>query len=175
MNKSNKDKAAEKIELVMRDTKWNALRTAKVQKLLVVLGTLSLGASPLIFWFEDYIKPGIGILSVLPIFIVWWLLRLSVRLVADAPDEYLDELQIKQRDRTYLQSFRILALIVTLLAVALMVITISKDVITRGNVELYEFTLTFGQVNSIIWSILGPTILIPNLVLAWRNAKERKR
>ena len=168
---SKSEKVAKNIDQVMRDTKWDAVRTSRAQRILVVLGVLALVASPTLFWFEDFIKPGIGILSVIPIFLIWWLLRISVRLVADAPDEYLDELQIQQRDRTYLHSFRILAGIVTALAIALMIITISKDVTTVGSVEYYDFTLTFGQVNAVVWSILGSTILVPNMVLAWNQSK----
>jgi hypothetical protein len=169
--KNVSEKTAASIDQIMRDTKWDAMRTARAQKLLVVAAALSLVASPVLFWYEDFIKPGIGILSVLPIFLCWWLLRISVRLVADAPDEYLDELQIRQRDRTYLYSFRALAGIVTALAIALMIVTISKDVNTVGQVEYYDFSVTFGQVNAIIWSILGSTILVPNMILAWNQSK----
>ena len=165
------DKAAKSIETVMNDTKWDGIRTSRAQRILVLLGVASLIASPVVFWFEDYIKPGIGILTVVPIFLIWWLLRISVRLVADAPDEFLDELQVQQRDRTYLHSFRILGGLVSAIAVALMVVVISMDVVTVGEVELYRLELTFGQVNAVIWSILGSTILVPNLVLAWNQAK----
>lgn len=164
-------KIAKNINAVMNDTKWDAIRTAKAQKVLVALGIVSLMVAPLAFWFESYLKPGIGILSVIPIFLIWWLLRISVRLVADAPDEFLDELQVQQRDRTYLHSFRILAAIVSALAVVLMIVVISADVTTSGDLELYKFEVTFSQVNAVIWSILGSTILIPNLVLAWNQAK----
>lgn len=165
-------KAASNIDQVMRDTKWDAIRTARAQKLLVALGALALVASPITFWFESLLKPGIAILSVLPIFLIWWLLRISVRLVADAPDQYLDEFQIRQRDRTYLHSFRILAGIVSALAVSLMIVTISKDFSTVGNVDYYRFDLTFSQVQAVIWAILGSTILVPNMVLAWNQSKE---
>lgn len=166
-------KAAKNFDTLMRDTKWDRLRTPVAQRFLVFLGVISLAGAPSLFWFEDYIKSGIGILGVIPIFLVWWLLRISVRLVADAPDEYLDEFQVRQRDRTYLHSFRILAGVVTALAIALMIVTISSDYQSEGNVDYYHFALTFGQVNAIIWSILGSTILIPNMVLAWNQSKRR--
>lgn len=172
--KNTSQKVAKNMDQVMRDTKWDAVRTSRSQRILVILGGLSLVGSPVLYWFEDLIKPGIGILSVIPIFLIWWLLRISVRLVADAPDEYLDELQIRQRDRTYLHSFRILAGVVSALAVALIIITISKDVTTVGAVEYYEFSLTFGQINAVVWSILGSTILVPNMVLAWNQARGVK-
>ncbi len=169
--KSASQRTADSIDQIMRDTKWDAVRTGRAQRLLVVASAISLVTCPALFWFEDFIKPGIGILSVLPIFLFWWLLRISVRLVADAPDEFLDELQIRQRDRTYLHSFRVLAGIVSALAVTLMIVTISKDVTTVGQVEYYNYSVTFGQVNAVIWAILGSTILVPNMVLAWNQAR----
>lgn len=162
---------AKNIENVMNDTKWDGIRTSRAQRILVVLGVISLIASPVIFWFEDYLKPGIGILTIIPIFLIWWLLRISVRLVADAPDEFLDELQVQQRDRTYLHSFRILAGVCSAIAVTLMIVVISMDVVTVGDVERYRLDLTFGQVNAVVWAILGSIILVPNLVLAWRQSQ----
>jgi hypothetical protein len=170
----NSKKLAKSIDQVMKDTKWDGIRTAKAQRLLVVLGVASLLIAPVAFWFEDFIQPGIGILFIVPIFLIWWLLRISVRLVADAPDEYLDEFQVRQRDRTYLHSFRVLASVVSSIAVALMVIVISMDYVSVDSVDYYEFSLTFGQVNAIIWAILGSVILVPNLVLAWNQAKAVK-
>lgn len=164
-------KVAKNIDAVMHDTKWDAIRTARAQKNLVVVGVASILGAPTLFWFEDSIKPGIGILGVIPIFLVWWLLRISVRLVADAPDEYLDELQLKQRDRTYLHSFRILAALVSALAVGLMIFVVSMDYVNIDSVDYYEFSLTFGQVNAAIWALLGVVILVPNLVMAWTQSK----
>lgn len=170
--KSN-DKVAKNMQKVMQDTKWDPIRTGRVQKLLVVLGAVSIATAPGVFWFEDLMKPGFGILAVFPVFLIWWLLRISVRLVADAPDQYLDEFQTKQRDRTYLHAFRLLAAIMSCLAVVLMVVTISKDVSTVGSVEYFEFAMTFGQVNAVIWLILGSVILLPNMVLAWTQSKRK--
>ncbi len=169
--KSDMSKSMDKM---MTDTKWDSLRTASAQKFLVGLGVLTLIFVPLLFWFEDRIKPGIGILGVIPIFLIWWLLRISVRLVADAPDEYLDEFQTKQRDRTYLYSFRIVGSLVSALAVSLMIFTVSQDALVIDEIETYQFALTFGQVNTIIWLLLASILLIPNLVLAWEQSKRIK-
>jgi len=35
----------------------------------------------------------------------WWALRMSVRVVADLPDEYLDERQSRVRDRGYVDAY----------------------------------------------------------------------
>lgn len=171
---SKSKRVAKSIDTVMHDTKWNLIRSARSQKVLVILGVLTLIGAPTLFWFEDFIKPGIGILAVIPIFLIWWLLRISVRLVADAPDEYLDELQVRQRDRTYLHAFRILAFLVSGLAVALMIFVISMDYESIASIDYYRISLTFGQVNSVIWLILGAVILTPNLVLAWNQSKGMK-
>lgn len=165
---------AKNIETVMNDTKWDRIRTSKAQRFLVVLGVLSLIAAPVVLWFDEYLKPGIGVLTIVPIFLIWWLLRISVRLVADAPEEFLDELQVQQRDRTYLHAFRILAGVCSAIAVTLMIVVISTDVAQDGGVERYSLDLTIGQVNAVVWAILGPIILVPNLVLAWRQAKGVK-
>lgn len=171
---SKSKRVAKSIDTVMHDTKWNLIRSARSQKVLVILGVLSLICAPTLFWLEDFIKPGIGILAVIPIFLIWWLLRISVRLVADAPDEYLDEFQVRQRDRTYLHAFRILAFLVSGLAVALMIFVISMDYESIASIDYYRISLTFGQVNSVIWLILGAVILTPNLVLAWNQSKGLK-
>jgi hypothetical protein len=47
-------------------------------------------------------------------------------------------------------------------------------VTTVGAVEYYDFSLTFGQINAVVWSILGSTILVPNMVLAWNQARGAK-
>ena len=167
-------RVAKNIDTVMHDTRWDGIRTARAQRILVVLGVLSLVGAPALFWFEDFIKPGIGILGVIPIFLVWWLIRVSVRLVADAPDEFLDELQVRQRDRTYLHSFRILAGLVSAMAVVLMIYVISMDYSSVNSIDYYKFSMTFGQVNALIWAILGSVILVPNLVLAWNQSKGLK-
>ena len=42
---------------------------------------------------------------------VWGLLRVSVRTIADLPDEYLDERQERVRNRAYVEAYRLLATI----------------------------------------------------------------
>lgn len=170
--KSSKELGMDKVQELMVDTKFDRLRTPAAKRLLVVLGALSLVGAALLYWFEDSLFIGAGFLGVLLVFTVWWLLRLSLRLVADAPDEALDEFQVRQRDRTYLDAYRTLGLLMSALAVGLMLLVISTDVVESGSVEHYELSLTFGQVSAIIWLVLGSTLLIPNLTLAWSQAKK---
>ena len=170
--KSSQERGREKVQDLMVDTKFDRLRTPTAKRLLVVLGVASLAGASLLYWFEDSLFIGAGFLGVMSVFIIWWLLRLSLRLVADAPDEALDEFQVRQRDRTYLDAYRTLGSLINTLGVVLMLIVISTDAVTSGSVELYHLSLTFGQITSIIWFVLGSTMLIPNLILAWNQAKK---
>ena len=170
--KSSQERGMDKAQELMVDTKFDRLRTPAAKRLLVVLGALLLVGAAVLYWFEDSLFIGAGFLGVLAVFTVWWLLRLSLRLVADAPDEALDEFQVRQRDRTYLDAYRALGSIMSALAVGLMLLVISTDVVESGSVEHYQLSLTFGQVSAIIWLVLGSTLLIPNLTLAWSQAKR---
>ena len=170
--KSSQERGMDKVQELMVDTKFDRLRTPAAKRLLAVLGAISLVGTALLCWFEDSLFIGAGVLGVLSVFTIWWLLRLSLRLVADAPDEALDEFQVRQRDRTYLDAYRNLGSLVSALAVGLMILVISTDAVTSGSVERYEFSLTFGQVSAIIWLVMGATLLIPNLTLAWNQAKR---
>ena len=170
--KSSQERGMDKVQELMVDTKFDRLRTPAAKRLLVALGALSLVGAAVLYWFEDSLFIGAGFLGVLLVFTAWWLLRLSLRLVADAPDEALDEFQVRQRDRTYLDAYRTLGSIMSALAVGLMLLVISTDVVESGSVEHYELSLTFGQASAIIWFVLGSTLLIPNLTLAWDQAKK---
>jgi hypothetical protein len=52
-----------------------------------------------------------------------------------------------------------------------MILVLSMDV-EPGVVQYYTLKVTFGQVNAIIWTILGSIILLPNMVLAWNQSKS---
>jgi hypothetical protein len=71
-----------------------------------------------------------------------------------------------------LDAYRALGAVVTGLAAVLMVVVISTDVVTVGNVDRYQLTFDFGQVTGLIWFCLSVTMMIPNLVLAWNQAKK---
>jgi uncharacterized oligopeptide transporter (OPT) family protein len=170
--KSSQERGIEKIQEFMVDTKFDGLRTAGAKRALVFLGCFTIAAATLLYWFEASLFLGAGLIGVGLVFLAWWLLRVSTRLVADAPDEALDEFQVRQRDRTYLDAYRALGAVVTVLAGVLMAVVISTDAVTVGNVDRYQLTFDFGQVTGVIWFCLSATMLIPNLVLAWNQAKK---
>jgi hypothetical protein len=53
-----------------------------------------------------------------------------------------------------------------------MVVVIATDAVTVDNVDRYQLSFDFGQVSGVIWFCLSATMLIPNLVLAWNQAKR---
>ena len=74
--------------------------------MLLVVGTIFL------FTVGDNAWSALSLIYILLIFAFWFLLRQSVRLVADAPEEALDERLIQIRDRSYVIAYRWLALLV---------------------------------------------------------------
>jgi hypothetical protein len=87
---------------------------------------------------------------------VVYLLRRSVRTVADLPDEHLDERLLAVRDRTYVHAYRILSAVVV---VALVVVSIAVD----------RTTITFHDVSALLWPVCLGAIGLPSAVLAWTS------
>ena len=147
----------------LADTKWDWLRTPSGLKSIISLALFVIFAGPLIVWFVD---DGIGVLPVLlviAIFGVWFLLRRAVRLVADAPDEALDERLIGIRNRTYLTAFRALASVVGLVGVGFLVWAATGN---DAGVITATMSLTWPQANAVVWFLYGQIMVWPSLALA---------
>lgn len=146
----------------MSDTKLNFLRTRKARRLLV-LGLLGM----LVIEAAFSLIPGILspiLVFVGALFILWGYLALrsSVRHVADAPDELLDERQIAARDRTYLHSYRIIAAVAVAFMAATSILTQEGLVVNFG-----DRTWTGLWFAGIMFAA-G----LPNMVLAWTTTDE---
>ncbi len=146
----------------MSDTKFDFLRTARARKTLVLALIAMLMVESSFSLVPGILSPILVLVGAL--FILWGYLalRASVRHVADAPDELLDERQIAARDRTYLQSYRILAA----LAVSVFVVL---SILTQEGIfaDLPDKTWT-GLWFSGIMLVAG----IPNMVLAWTTTDK---
>lgn len=146
----------------LADTKWNWLRTASGLKTLVVASLFVMFAGPTIVWF---VNDG-GVLTlvlVASIFSVWFLLRRAVRLVADAPDDALDERLEAIRNRAYLGAYLAFANVVSVIATAFLIWSIAE---IRAGVMSVGLLLTWPQVNAVIWFVLGQVLLWPSVLLA---------
>ncbi len=147
----------------LADTKWDWVRTASGLKTVISLALFVIFVGPVIVWFVD---DGIGVIPVLlvvAIFGVWFLLRRAVRLVADAPDEALDERLIGIRNRTYLSAFRALANVVGILGVGFLIWAAGSD---DAGVITATVSLTWPQANAVVWFLFGQIMVWPSLALA---------
>ena len=160
--KNEKQEAAleKRVATLMADTSWNWTRTTLARRALVILGVLCWVATCTVFVWSDIW----GVIPLALCFAVYLLLRVSVRSIADLPDRFLDERQLKLRNRTYLQAYQLIGGVVSVMALALLLFTISQDV---QKVASYRFDLSFGQVEAVVWFFFIPMLLLPSAVLTW--------
>ena len=75
----------------LADSKWDWLRTPRGLGVVIALAFFVIFVAPVIVWFVDDGFGVIPLVMIAGVFVAWFLLRRAVRLVADAPDEALDE------------------------------------------------------------------------------------
>ena len=86
------------------------------------------------------------------------LLRISVRGIADAPDELLDERQIKVRNTSFRYSYMIMGYVVT----GVLFLVVSGP-------ELRLFQSEGNDASNLIIALLFTFASLPSMVLAWRE------
>ncbi|UYN82700.1 MAG: hypothetical protein KIT89_08105 [Microcella sp.] len=157
----NEKAVSEMAESVMRDTRWDALRTRGGRLAVVGVMIAMLVAMPLAWLF----LPALAALGVVGLAAVaWWALRMSVRVIADLPEEYLDERQSRQRDRSYVDAYRWfvgLTLVAATAALIWFVIVSENDLVT---VEI-----SWGAAMAIFWAFEGLALTLPSIALALRE------
>lgn len=153
------------------DRRWGWLCRPGMRRALVIANPASwaltaYGATemPLSLGFDDSALSWWG-LTPIPL---WLAVRRSVRLIADAPVELLDERLVALRDRTYVGSYRVLSFGVTFLAgwvVALndFVVDLSDD--ARDT----QLSLLTAIAYASIWAVPA----LPSVLLAWTLRNER--
>lgn len=157
----NERAVAEMADTVMRDTRWDWMRSRRARRGIVALMIALLVAVP-VAWLTLPSLAALGVIGLAAI--AWWALRMSVRVVADLPDEYLDERQARLRDRAYLDAYRWFAGITLLAAtVALIgfIIANENDVVT--------IELSWAGAMAIFWTFEGLALTLPSIVLALRE------
>jgi multisubunit Na+/H+ antiporter MnhB subunit len=147
----------------LSDTRWDWLRTPRGLTAVIAVSFFVLFVAPVIVWFVD---DGIGfapLVMVAGVFVAWFLLRRAVRLVADAPDDALDERLIEIRNRTYLSAYRAIAGVLGLIATVLLFWSIVE---IRAGSPAATFSLTWPQANALVWFVFAQIMLMPSLTLA---------
>jgi hypothetical protein len=115
-----------------------------------------------------------SLIHILLIFVFWFLLQKSVRLVADAPDEALDEMLIEKRNRSYVTAFRWLAGLVFVAATALLVYTIRSDFAPDSDGFNYLLSFTWPQVQAIFWLFAGYVFMLPSMAMLAAELQGRR-
>ena len=157
----NEKAVADMADTVMRDTKWDWMRTRRARLTIVGVMIALIVAVP----FAWLYLPALAALGVVAIGAVgWWALRMSVRVIADLPEEYLDERQARQRDRSYVDAYRwfvSITLAAATLALVWFVFVSENDAVT--------LELTWGGAMAIFWTFEGLALTLPSIALAVRE------
>jgi hypothetical protein len=166
--------SAKSVEKQLNDTQWDGLRNrgAKVF-LLVSTNVLLVVGTVFLFTVGDNAWSALSLIYILLIFAFWFLLRQSVRLVADAPEEALDERLIQIRDRSYVIAYRWLALLVIILGTALLVFTIFTDFLPESDGFNYSIPLTWPQIQALFWLIFAYTAMLPSMAVISQELSKK--
>ena len=155
----NAEAVAASAERLMADTSYDRYRTRRARVLLVT-GYLALIVLIPVAYLA--INQFVGLLVVIVTAGVWSLLRVSVRTIADLPDEYLDERQLAVRNGSYVESYGYLSGAVALAAT----IGMFAFIINGTDLDTWDITLTWEAAMSSFWVFLGLALGLPSMILA---------
>lgn len=168
--------SVKQVEKQLSDTQWDGLRTRGAKTFLVIASNIVLvGGTTFLIFVGDNVWSALSLIYILLIFTFWFLLRQSVRLVADAPEEALDERLIRIRDRSYVIAYRYLALLVLLLATALLAVSIITDSQPDSDGFNYNIPLTWPQVQAIFWLVFGYSGMLPSIAIIGQELSKKGR
>ncbi|MGV3733944.1 MAG: hypothetical protein ACO1N6_11170 [Microcella sp.] len=160
-SRRNEQAVAEMADSVMRDTRFDWMRTRAARRGIVALMIAMLVAMP-VAWMTLPSLAALGVVGLAAI--VWWALRMSVRVVADLPEEYLDERQARVRDRAYVDAYRWFAGITLAAATVALVWFV---VVSIDDAVLVE--VTWNGAMAVFWTFEGLALALPSMVLALRE------
>jgi hypothetical protein len=154
------------VEKQLNDTQWDGLRTQGAKRFLLIATNIFLmSGTVFLFVVGDNGWTALSLIYILLLFTFWFLLRKSGRLVADAPEEALDERLIQIRDRSYVIAYRWLSMLAILLATALLGFSIYTDSQAESSVFTYSIPLTWPQVQAVFWLIFAYTAMLPSMAV----------
>ena len=165
------------VEKQLNDTQWDGLRTRGAKLFLLTASNVVIVAgTTFLFLVGDNIWAALSLIYILLLLVFWFLLRQSVRLVADAPIEALDERLIRIRDRSHVYAYRWLAMLVTSLATALLAFSIYSDLQTETDGFSYNLPLTWPQIQAVFWLLFAYATMLPSMaVMSQELSKKGKK
>jgi hypothetical protein len=159
----------------LADTKWDWMRKPKFMRNLVIAVNLwMLAATVFLVWVGDNRWASLAILHIAVLFIFWFMLRTSVRLVSEAADEALDERMITERNQTYFKAYRTFTMIVAGLLTGFMIQVVTRDSSPGSDGFNYQFSLTWPQAQALFWFIWGYAFMLPSMVMAWKESRHSR-
>jgi hypothetical protein len=158
----NEAAVAASAERLMSDTRYDGFRTRRA-RLLLVGGYLALLVLVPVAYVG--INQFVGLVVVLVGAGVWALLRVSVRTIADLPDEHLDERQLAVRNESYVESYRYLSGTVAVAGT----VGLIAFIVNGTELDTWDVTLTWGAAISAFWVFLGLALGLPSMVLALKD------
>lgn len=163
------------VEKQLNDTKWDGLRTRRAKVVLLVASNVAiLFGTGFLVAVGDNRWATYSLIHILLIFVFWFLLRQSVRLVADAPEEALDEMMLQLRNRAYVIAFRWLSVLGFVIITALMAFAIVSDFDEAGDGFNYLVPLTWPQVQAIFWLVVAYVLMLPSMALLSVETRKRR-
>lgn len=163
------------VEKQLNDTKWDGLRTQRARFVLLVVSNVAiLFGTGFLVAVGDNRWATYSLIHILLIFVFWFLLRQSVRLVADAPEEALDEMMLQLRNRAYVIAFRWLSVLGFVIITALMAFAIVSDFDEAGDGFNYLVPLTWPQVQAIFWLVVAYVLMLPSMALLSVETRKRR-
>ena len=167
--------SSKSVEKQLADTKWDWMRKPRFKRNLVIAANLwMLFATLFLVWVGDNRWASLAILHIAVLFIFWFMLRTSVRLVSEARDEALDERMITERNRSYFTAYQTLSGIVSGLLAGLMIYVVFQDSGLVSDDFNYQLSITWPQVQALFWFIWGYSFMLPSMVMAWKESRNSR-
>jgi hypothetical protein len=161
----NDDAVAAWAERVLTDTRFAQLRTRRARLALVAAQIASIAVVPVAWVALGAIG---GIVAVVVALGVLYLLRRSVRVIADMPDHLLDERQLTLRNAMYVEAYRYLAGLVVIMASAGLI----AFVVHADDTDTWAVELTWDNVMAVFWVIQILALALPTMAIAIRDGGE---
>ena len=151
----------------VQDTRWNFTRTVTIRRSLVVIFFALLFITSQAFWHlkesTDYLRV-IGFATVILELIIFGVLRVSVRSVADTPSEFIDEREVRQKEQAYFYAYKVMEV----LSALLLTLFLLNFVITRGS-WLNGVDWTADKIVTVTWVANAVVSVLPTALLAWSS------
>jgi hypothetical protein len=164
------------VDKELDDVRWDGLRT-RGSKIFLLVGSnfvLIVGTVAL-FLMDDTPWTAYVLIQIALIFINWFMLRKSVRLIADAPEEFLDERLVQVRNKAYVLAYQLLGGLLLTALTALLVFAIVTDFSPDSDGFTYEVTVTWTQLQGAFWLFCGYALMLPSMAVIWRDISRKEK